>query len=100
MAEKSKSTVNTRSSDKRMPQPQAPRSGRNSDPAEKSEGSSASGSLSQLAAFEAAMKLFHARQLNEALVLFEQAAAGAERDKLTDAEKAEAERPLVARTAG
>ena len=26
------------------------------------------------------MKLFHARQLNEALVLFEQAAAGAERD--------------------
>jgi hypothetical protein len=36
--------------------------------------------LTQLAAFEAAMKLFHARQFTEARVLFQPAAAGAERN--------------------
>jgi tetratricopeptide (TPR) repeat protein len=39
-----------------------------------------------LAAFEAAMKRFHARQFSEARVLFQQAAAGAQRDVAQRAE--------------
>jgi tetratricopeptide (TPR) repeat protein len=78
MAEKSKSTANSRNSDKRMTQPQAPRSSRGPDPTVK--GEAANAAITQLAAFEAAMKLFHTRQLTEARVLFQQAATGAERD--------------------
>ena len=79
MAEKNKTVANPRTSDKRMSQPQAPRNTKHSDPASKAEASSAA-VPTQFAAFEAAMKLFHARQLTEARVLFQQAATGAERD--------------------
>ena len=78
MADKNKSVANPRASDKRMSQPQAPRNNKHSDPVSKADGSNAV--PSQFAAFEAAMKLFHARQLTEARVLFQQAAGGAERD--------------------
>jgi tetratricopeptide (TPR) repeat protein len=63
-----------------MTQPPAPRSHKNSDPTTKAKATSAAPVPTQLAAFEAAMKFFHARQLSEARVLFQQAATGAERD--------------------
>ena len=63
-----------------MTKPQAPRTNRNSDRAPRAEAPHAAPALTQLAAFEAAIKLFHARQLAEARVLFQQAAEGAERD--------------------
>jgi tetratricopeptide (TPR) repeat protein len=78
MADKNKAAVNFRNSDKRMTQPAAPRNRKNSGPAPPAEGPKAA--HPQLAAFEAAMKLFHARQLTEARVLFSEAATGAERD--------------------
>ena len=80
MAEKSKGTANSRNSDKRMTQPPAPRNSRGPDPTAKAEAPDAGDGITQLAVFEAAMKLFHTRQLNEARVLFQQAATGAERD--------------------
>ncbi len=80
MADKSKGTANSRNSDKRMTQPQAPRSSRGPDPSSKADGASAGEATTQLAAFEAAMRLFHARELDEARTLFQQAATGAERD--------------------
>jgi tetratricopeptide (TPR) repeat protein len=79
MADKNKTVVNSRASDKRMSQPQAPRNSKHSDSVSTADGSS-SAALTQFAAFEAAMKLFHSRQLTEARVLFQQAASGAERD--------------------
>lgn len=79
MAEKNKSAANSRTTERRMTQPQATRATKHSEAASKAE---ARGTPvpTQLAAFEAAMKLFHARQLTEARVLFQQAAIGAERD--------------------
>jgi tetratricopeptide (TPR) repeat protein len=62
MADKNKGVANSRNSDRRMTQKPAPHA------------------PTQLAAFEAAMKLFHERRLTEARVLFQQAVAGAERD--------------------
>jgi tetratricopeptide (TPR) repeat protein len=66
--------------DRRMTKPQAPRNNKNSERAPRAEEPPAAPALTQLAAFEAAIKLFHARQLAEARVLFQQAAEGAERD--------------------
>ncbi|MCX6628313.1 MAG: tetratricopeptide repeat protein [Candidatus Solibacter sp.] len=63
-----------------MSKPQAPRNTKTPDPTPKVEGSHATPAVTQLAAFEAAMKLFHTRQLIEARVLFQQAAGGAQRD--------------------
>ena len=63
-----------------MTKPLASRSSRHPDPAARAEASRGAGAMTQLAAFEAAMKLFHARQFGDARVLFQQAAAGAERD--------------------
>src|SRR5438034_10176493 len=80
MADKSKGTANSRNSDKRMIQPQAPRNSRGPDPAAKAEAPNAGEAITQFAAFEAAMRLFHARELDEARILFQQAATGAERD--------------------
>ena len=80
MADKNKSAANSRTTDRRMTQPQAPRSTKHSEAASKAEARGAAPVPTQLAAFEAAMKLFHARQLTEARVLFQQAATGAERD--------------------
>ncbi len=80
MADKSKGTANSRNSDKRMTQPQAPRSSRGPDSGAKAGAPNAGEAITQLAAFEAAMRLFHARELGEARVLFQQAATGAERD--------------------
>ena len=66
--------------DRRMTKPQAARNNKNSERAPRAEVPHAAPALTQLAAFEAAIKLFHARQLAEARVLFQQAATGAERD--------------------
>jgi tetratricopeptide (TPR) repeat protein len=66
--------------DRRMKKPQAPRNNKNSGRAPRAEPPHAAPALTQLAAFDAAIKLFHARQLAEARVLFQQAADGAERD--------------------
>src|ERR1035438_10843825 len=66
--------------DRRMTKPLATRSPKHPDPAARAEAPRAANAFTQLAAFEAAMKLFHARQLSEARVLFQQAATGAERD--------------------
>ena len=63
-----------------MTKPLATRSPKHPDPAARAEAPRAANAFTQLAAFEAAMKLFHARQLSEARVLFQQAATGAERD--------------------
>ena len=66
--------------DRRMTKPLATRSPKHPDPVTRAEAPRAANAFTQLAAFEAAMKLFHARQLSEARVLFQQAATGAERD--------------------
>jgi tetratricopeptide (TPR) repeat protein len=63
-----------------MTKPQANRNAKHSDSAGKAGAARAASALPQLAAFEAAMKLFHTRQLTEARVLFQQAATGTERD--------------------
>jgi tetratricopeptide (TPR) repeat protein len=78
MADKNKSAAHSRSADRRMTKPQEPR--KTNKPAPPAEGPHATPGLTQLAAFEAAIKLFHSRQLTEARVLFLQAAAGAQRD--------------------
>src|SRR5260370_20467874 len=80
MADKNKSAANSRTSEMRMTQPQAPRSSKHSEAVSKAEGRGAAPVPTQFAAFEAAMKLFHLRQLTEARVLFQQAATGTERD--------------------
>src|ERR1019366_8619553 len=66
--------------DRRMTKPQAPRNTRNADRAPRAETPHDAPALPQLAAFESAIKLFHARQFAEARVLFQQAAEGPERD--------------------
>ena len=66
--------------DRRMTKPQAPRNSKQPDPPAKRGAAHPATAITQMAAFEAAMKLFHARQLTEARVLFQQASAGAERD--------------------
>jgi tetratricopeptide (TPR) repeat protein len=84
MADKNKSAAHSRNADRRMTKPQASRNTKKPDPPPKAGTTHAAPyaapALTQLAAFEAAMKLFHARQFTEARVLFQQAAAGAERD--------------------
>src|SRR5664279_415399 len=66
--------------DRRMTKPQASRNNRNSDRSPRAEAPHDAPALTQLAAFEAAIRLFHARQLAEARQLFQQAAEGTERD--------------------
>jgi tetratricopeptide (TPR) repeat protein len=78
MADKNKTAAHSRNPDRRMTKPQEPRN--TNKPAPKTEAPHAAPGLTQLAAFEAAMKHFHARQLTEARVLFQQAAAGAQSD--------------------
>lgn len=88
MVEKKKTSA-SKPVDKRMSKPQAPKSVKNSEPA-RSAGSSASvaaasapeklNAQKQLAAFESAMRLFHARHLQQARDLFQQAVGGPERD--------------------
>jgi len=80
MADKNKSAADSRIADRRMAKPQASRNTKNPAPVPTAEASRAALALTQLKAFEAAMKLFHARRFTEARVLFQQAAAGAERD--------------------
>jgi len=80
MPEKKKQvTTKAGNTEDRMTKPLASKNAKAPDPAQKSAGASAPGPK-QLAAFEAAMKLFHARKLKDARDLFEQAAAGPERD--------------------
>jgi len=76
MIDKNKSAADRRNVESRIPKPQPSRS----KPAAKTEAPNDVPARSQLAVFEAAMKLFHARNLNEARVLFQQAAGGVERD--------------------
>ena len=80
MADKNKSATDSRIADRRMTNPKAPRTTRNPNRAPQAAAPRSALALTQLAAFEAAMKRFHARQFAEARVLFQQAAAGAERD--------------------
>ena len=63
-----------------MTKPQAPRNNTNSGRARQAESPHAAHVPAQLAAFDAAIKLFHARQFTEARVIFQQATEGAERD--------------------
>jgi tetratricopeptide (TPR) repeat protein len=80
MADKNKSAADSRIADRRPTNPKTPRNTKSSDRAPRAAAPRPALALTQLAAFEAAMKLFHARQFTEARVLFRQAAAGAERD--------------------
>lgn len=66
----------------RMTRPQAPKNTKSSDHGAKAPagGTAAPEGPKQMAAFEAAMKLFHARKLKEARDLFQQATNGPERD--------------------
>jgi len=80
MADKNKSAADSRMADKRMTNPKAPRNTKSPDRAPHATAPRTAHALTQLAAFEAAMKRFHARQFTEARVLFQQAAAGSERD--------------------
>jgi tetratricopeptide (TPR) repeat protein len=91
MAEKNR-VIDIRNADRRMTKPQGPRP--NAKPPEpvrapEPRGNTAAtppaqpprtDSHTQLASFEAAMKLFHARNLREARALFQMAAEGPERD--------------------
>jgi len=73
--------VKPKPSDKRMTKPQAPKNQKATETSAKATAPAAvSNGAKQMAAFEAAMKLFHARKLKEARDLFQQAAAGPERD--------------------
>lgn len=88
MVEKKK-TPASKPVEKRMSKPQGPKSVKTSEPG-RSTGSSASvaamaapeklNAQKQLAAFESAMRLFHARRLQQARDLYQQAAEGPERD--------------------
>ena len=78
---KSSVTKNTKNSDRRMTKPQGTRTPLNPELAQKAQAPAAvSGGAKQLAAFEAAMKLFHIRRFKEARDLFQEAAGGPERD--------------------
>src|SRR5689334_1920286 len=67
-----------------MSKPQVPKNAKSPEPAGSSNGAAASpqpvNSARQLSSFENAMKLFHARRLQEARDLFVIAAGGPERD--------------------
>jgi tetratricopeptide (TPR) repeat protein len=79
MPEKKKSTASRKSTDRRMTNPQAPETLKASEP----DGAVAAPLLNgqkQLRSFEAAMKLFHTRNMKQARDLFEEAAQGPERD--------------------
>jgi len=89
MAEKKKAPPVAKVIEKGMTTPQASKSGRSADGARPAGASSSSATASapqkpnsqkQLAAFESAMKLFHARHLQQARDLFQQALEGPERD--------------------
>src|SRR5215831_16269541 len=76
-----KTAVKPKAVEKRMTRPQATKNTKAPEPAAKSSTSAAASSgAKQMAAFEAAMKLFHARKLKEARDLFQQATLGPERD--------------------
>src|ERR1039458_7940635 len=70
--------------DRRMTKPQASKTAKAPEPARtpapRAAAAPAPDGAKQLGSFEAAMKLFHARQFKEARDLFRQAAAGPERD--------------------
>jgi tetratricopeptide (TPR) repeat protein len=82
MPEKKKAVVTkARNAETRMTKPQASRNPKTSDQGQLAANAAAVASgPKQLAAFEAAMKLFHARKLKEAREFFEQAITGPERD--------------------
>ena len=71
---------NSKNTDRRMTKPPITRTSSISDPAHKPQAPAVTSGAKQLAAFEAAMKQFHARKFKEARDLFEEAAAGPERD--------------------
>jgi tetratricopeptide (TPR) repeat protein len=73
-----KKTPAPRNTERRMTKPQASAAARSSEPA--TAVASPANSEHQLRRFEAAMKLFHARDLKRARELFVQAAEGPERD--------------------
>jgi tetratricopeptide (TPR) repeat protein len=78
---KSGVTKNSKNTDRRMTKPQATGTSAEAEPASKKQTPAPmSSGNKQLATFEAAMKLFHARKFKEARDLFEQAADGPERD--------------------
>ena len=67
--------------EKRMARPQPTKNAKTPEPAPKAAPSgTAPNGVKQMAAFEAAMKLFHARKLKEARDMFHQATIGPERD--------------------
>jgi len=67
--------------EKRMTRPQVTKNQKSPDPPSKNSAPAGpSSGAKQMAAFESAMKLFHARKLKEARDLFQQATAGPERD--------------------
>jgi len=76
-----------KSEDRRMNKPQVPKSSRHAEPSANGPSSATAATVpqarnaqQQLAAFESAMKLFHARELQQARALFQRAAEGPERD--------------------
>src|SRR4051794_23104687 len=71
---------NPKNTDRRMIKPQAPRSSPNSEQAHKAAAPTLSSGARQLATYEAAIKLFHARKFKEARDLFTDCGAGPERD--------------------
>jgi len=88
MAEKKKTSASN-IVDKRMSKPQPPKSVKTSEPARPAGSSASAAAVSapqklnaqkQLATFEQAMRHFHARHLQQARDLFEQATQGPERD--------------------
>jgi tetratricopeptide (TPR) repeat protein len=81
MPEKKKSvSKSTQNTDRRMTKPQVTRSTQNPAAGHKAQAPAISSGAKQLAAFDAAIKLFHARKFKEARDLFQQAADGPERD--------------------
>jgi tetratricopeptide (TPR) repeat protein len=73
--------VKSKPVDTRMSKPQATRSAKPAEkPAKAGPVTEVSDAAKQMAAFESAMKLFHARRLKEARDLFQQATKGPERD--------------------
>ncbi len=71
---------NSKNTDRRMTKPQVPRTPPNSEPVHKVQALPLSNGARQLATFEAAMKMFHARKFKEARDLFTESAGGPERD--------------------
>ena len=84
MPEKKKPLTALKNTDRRMTKPQASKTAKASEPvrppAPHAGAAPVQDGPKQLSSFDAAIKLFHARQLKEARDLFQQAAAGPERD--------------------